>query len=126
MATACSKSDCMAVEMSPLVVIMKYRPVDAQFCKVGGDLRLLQGEIQVLYQEFVGRGGRYSVYSTAMRMPRFFSVVHHVVLNGCWQRLPSSDLGSMTPGNLVVDAVANDEQHLLWRAVCRTRFPDWA
>src|SRR3984885_213855 len=24
-------------------------------------------------------------------MPRFFTVVHHVVLNGCWQRLPSSD-----------------------------------
>ncbi len=44
------------------------------------------GEIQVLYQVFVG-SGRYSVYSTAMRMPRFFTVVHHVVLNGCWQRL---------------------------------------
>src|ERR1700683_2936737 len=36
-------------------------------------------------------------------MPRFFTVVHHVVLNGCWQRLPSSDceqldeLSSSTP-----------------------------
>ena len=75
--------------MSPLVVIMKYRPVDAQFCKLVA-ICGCQGETQVLYQEFVG-SGRYSVYSTAMRMPRFFSFVHHVVLNGCWQRLPSSD-----------------------------------
>src|SRR5580700_4656556 len=47
------------------------------------------GEIQVTYQLFVG-SGRYSVYSTAMRIPRFFTVVHQVVSNGCWQRLPLS------------------------------------
>ena len=38
-----------------------------------------------------------------MRMPRFFTVVHHVVLNGCWQRVPSRcceqvlDTSSSTP-----------------------------
>src|ERR1700728_3694212 len=36
-------------------------------------------------------------------MPRFFTVVHHVVLNGCWQRGPSTccehvlDTSSSTP-----------------------------
>src|SRR5271170_5334489 len=52
-------------------------------------IELWNGEIQVLYQLLDG-SGRYSVYSTAMRMPRFFTVVHQVVLKGCWQRVPSS------------------------------------
>src|ERR1039458_5266119 len=45
----------------------------------------------VWYQELVG-SGRYSVYRTAMRMPLFLIVVHHVVSNGCWQRVPPEQL----------------------------------
>src|SRR5580704_12134676 len=78
----------MAAVMSPFVVIIKYRPVEAQLCKLVA-ICGCHGETQVLYQELVG-SGRYSVYSTAMRIPRFFTVVHHVVLNGCWQRVPLS------------------------------------
>ncbi len=43
----------------------------------------------MLYQELVG-SGRYSVYSTAIMIPRFLIVVHIAVLNGCWQRVPVS------------------------------------
>ena len=78
----------MAVEISPSVVIEKYSPVDAQFCMLVA-IWLCHGEIHVLYQVLVG-SGRYCVYSTAMRMPRFFMVVHHVVSNGAWHRVPSN------------------------------------
>jgi len=58
-ATACSKSADMALVMSPSVVILKYRPVEAQFCMLV-PICGCQGEMQELYQEIVG-SGRYSV-----------------------------------------------------------------
>src|ERR1700683_3785387 len=81
-------SVCIAAVMSPSVVISKYKPGEAQLCMLDASV-LSNGAIQVLYQELVG-SGRYSVYRTAIIIPRFFTVVHIDVLKGCWQRVPSS------------------------------------
>src|SRR5580704_4527095 len=82
---ACANSACIAVVMSQSVVTEKNIPVEAQLCRLGL-IWFWNGAIQLLYQELVV-SGRYSVYSTAIWMPRFLTVVHHAVLNGCWQRL---------------------------------------
>src|SRR5580704_2685428 len=82
---ACANSACIAAVMSPSVVTVKNMPVEAQLSMLGL-IWFWYGATQLLYQEFVV-SGRYAVYSTAIWMPRFFTVVHHAVLNGCWQRL---------------------------------------
>src|ERR1700685_405811 len=78
---ACANSACIAAVMSPSVVTVKNMPVEAQLSRLGL-IWFWYGATQLLYQELVV-SGRYSVYSTAIWMPRFFTVVHHGVLNGC-------------------------------------------
>src|SRR5664279_2469855 len=91
-ATAVWNRAVMADEMSPPDWTSKNSPGDAHACMFvaicGWNVAMPRNEpYPVWYQLLVG-SGRYSVYRTAMRMPRFLMVVHHVVLNGCWQRVP--------------------------------------